>query len=625
MNFPIPALSSNTNRILLKKFTLYPFSSDIASQYAQHSLSMNATITLADKRWLYKPTPNADEVTNLCQAININPVLGSILVQRGIRTFDEAKAFFRPELSQLHDPFLMKNMAPAVVRLLLAKEKEEKVLVYGDYDVDGTTSVTMMFHFLQSQGFEVGRYIPDRYSEGYGISWQGIEFAKNEGYTLIVALDCGIKAVDKISKAVEYGIDFIVCDHHIPGEELPPGYMLNPKQEDCAYPYKELSGCGVGFKFIQAFCLAAELPDDTAWQYLDLCAISIGADIVPMTGENRTLTYFGLQKINQNPRPGVEALLLVAGFTRRGEHYDLDVEKVVFGLAPRINAAGRMEHANNALDLLLEETLDGALEKAYLVNKNNNDRKESDSSTTEMALEMIRTSERLMHSKSTVLFHPEWKKGIVGIVASRCIENFYRPTIILAEHDGKITGSARSVNGFDLYDAVEACSDLLLQFGGHTHAAGLTMLPENLEAFIEKFEEIVCAAIVPEQQVQCVEIDLEMSLDLISEKFLEVIQQMGPFGPGHMNPVFVARNLVDTGSSRELESKKGGASHLKLSFSPADKKHKIYDGIGFGLGKHIQLVKSGKPFDLSFSLEFNLFREVKSIQFQVKDITPHEL
>ncbi len=582
----------------------------------QNNLQLN-------KLWQFKPTPVQEEVEALCQAININPVLGTILVQRGIKTFDDAKAFFRPELSQLHDPFLMKNMSEAVRRLLFAFENKEKVLVYGDYDVDGTTSVTMMFHFLHSQGFDAGRYIPDRYSEGYGISWQGVEFAKENGYTLVVALDCGIKAVDKISKAKEYGIAFIVCDHHKPGEELPPGIMLNPRQVDCAYPFKELSGCGVGFKLIQAACEAMELPEETAWDYLDLNAVSIGADIVPMTGENRILTYFGLKKLNENPRPGVEALLQVAGFTRKGEAFDLDVEKVVFGLAPRINAAGRMEHANNALDLLLEENLDMAIERAMLVNQNNNDRKESDSNTTEMALEMIRSSERLMQSKSTVLFHPEWKKGIVGIVASRCIENFYRPTIILAEHDGKITGSARSVNGFDLYNAVEACSDLLLQFGGHTHAAGLTMLPENLEAFIDKFEEVVAASIIAEQQVPVVDIDLEMPLDMISEKFIEVMQQIGPFGPGHMNPVFVARNLFDTGASRELEAKKGGASHLKLSFSPADKKHQVFDGIGFGLGKHIQLVKSGKPFDLAFSLEFNLFREVKSIQFQLKDLIPH--
>lgn len=585
---------------------------------------MPQILNTSEKRWNFKTTPSPDEVEALCEAINVNPVLSTILVQRGIKSFEQARDFFRPQLEHLHNPFLMKNMGGAVRRLIQALEKHEKVLVYGDYDVDGTTSVTMMYHFLRSLKLEVATYIPDRYSEGYGISWQGIDWASNQGYTLVVALDCGIKSVDKITKAKELDIDFIVCDHHKPGDTLPPGFMLNPKQEDCEYPYKELSGCGVGFKLVQALCEALELPDEKPWQYLDLCAISIGADIVPMTGENRILTYFGLQKINEQPRPGVEALMQVAGFTRAGEHYNLDVEKVVFGLAPRINAAGRMDHANNALDLLMEDNLEQALERAFLVNKNNNDRRETDSTTTEMALEMIRNSERLLGAKSTVLFHPDWKKGIVGIVASRCIEAYYRPTIILAEHDGKITGSARSVNGFDLYEAVEACSHLLLQFGGHTHAAGLTLLPENLEAFINRFEEVVAGSIIPEQQVQVVEIDLELTLEYVSEKLLGIINQMGPFGPGNMTPVFVARRLVDSGASRELESKKGGSSHLKLSFSPIDKRHVVYDGIGFGLGHHFALVKSGKPFDLAFSLEFNLFRDQKTIQFQVKDVKPSE-
>jgi single-stranded-DNA-specific exonuclease len=562
-----------------------------------------------EKRWDFKDVPDAEQAAALSKSINVNETIASILLQRGVHDFDSAKAFFRPSLEALHDPFLMKDMDKAAARLEKAMSLNQKILIYGDYDVDGTTSVSLVYGFLKSRYQHIDFYIPDRYAEGYGVSSRGIEWARENNFSLIISLDCGIKSIDKVALANSYGIDFIICDHHRPGDDLPQAIaVLDPKRNDCGYPYKELSGCGVGFKLLQAFCQKKNIPTDELFQYLDLVAISIASDIVPITGENRILTYFGLKLINKNPRPGVKALIEVAGFKKA-----LDVTNIVFGLGPRINAAGRIAHAKSAVNLLISETMPDAQEHAKGINDKNSTRKDFDSAITQEALQMIEENLAAKDSKSTVLFKNDWHKGVIGIVASRCIEKYYRPTIILTESNNYATGSARSVYGFDVYEAISKCSDLLEHFGGHMYAAGLTMKVENVPAFRERFEEAVVAAITEEQLMPRIEVDMRISLDQINEKFFSLIEQMGPFGPQNMQPVFVSEFVMDDGRSRVLKEQ-----HLKLSIRQEGTRS--VEAIGFGMSHFYKDISAGKPFHLCYSICENDFNGNKSLQLSIRDI-----
>ncbi|MEX2380704.1 MAG: single-stranded-DNA-specific exonuclease RecJ, partial [Vicingaceae bacterium] len=509
------------------------------------------------KRWTLKERADESKVKSLSKSLNgLNETLTSVLIQRGIDTFEKAKTYFRPTLDELHDPFLMQDMHVAVERLEKAIQDEERILIYGDYDVDGTTSVALVFSFLKPLYPNLEFYIPDRYSEGYGVSFQGIDYAAENNISLIIALDCGIKAIDKVAYAREKNIDFIICDHHNPGEELPAATaVLDPKRIDCNYPFKELSGCGVGFKLMQAFAQKNNIPFSRLEDKLDILAVSICADIVPIVGENRVFTFFGLKKLNTNPQPGFRAMLEIANVKKK----ELTVTDVVFTLAPRINAAGRIESGNKAVEVMLAESTHQAYAGGTHINEHNTSRKELDSGITEEAIQMIRSDEKLVKQKTTVLFQEHWHKGVIGIVASRCIENYYRPTIILTESNGKAAGSARSVKGFDVYEALEQCSDLLEQFGGHKYAAGMTLPLENIEAFQKRFEEVVANSIPEHLLSPEIEIDAEVKLHEIDAKFYQVLKQFAPFGPQNMKPVFVARNKNQRGYGRLLKDK-----HLKI-------------------------------------------------------------
>lgn len=559
--------------------------------------------------WNRKPLPDPKELQSLSEKTRINQHLSSILIQRGITTFDQAKDFFNPDINELHDPFLMKDMDKAVDRLSEAIANDERILIYGDYDVDGTTSVATFYGFIREFYNKAEYYIPDRYLEGYGVSTQGIEYAKENGFKLIISIDCGIKAEEKIALAKSYGIDFIVCDHHRPGETLPPAVaILDPKRSDCSYPYDELCGCGVGFKLLQGWCQQNGIPEDRLFKYLDLVAIGTASDIVPLLGENRILTSEGIRKLNTDPLPGVQALKEVAGF----EHKSMNVTNVVFGIGPRINAAGRLKHAKYAAELLLEKDTKAALDKAFEVNEHNTKRKNLDKEITSQALDMIDSNEEWKQAKSTVLFQDSWNKGVIGIVASRCIENYYRPTIILTESKGKATGSARSVLGFDVYEAINECSDLLEQFGGHMYAAGLTMDIDKVDAFRARFDEVVSASITDEMLTPSMEIDLDIELDAFNDKFYQVMQRMGPFGPANMEPLFATAGVTDTGKSRIV-----GDNHLKLS---VQQNGKVMDGIAFGMGEHLQTIKKGAPFDICYHLDENTYNGRTTLQLMIKDI-----
>ncbi|MFD2513945.1 single-stranded-DNA-specific exonuclease RecJ [Pontibacter locisalis] len=564
-----------------------------------------------NKRWVYVQEAPAEVVESLAQSLKISPTLASILCQRNLCTFEETKDYFRPSLSQLHDPFLMKDMDKAVNRLNDALHKGEKILVYGDYDVDGTTSVALMYGFLRGYTHQVDFYIPDRYKEGYGVSQQGIDWAEENGFSLIISLDCGIKSADKVAYATEKGIDFIICDHHLPDEDIPQAVaVLDPKQIDCPYPYKELSGCGVGFKLLQAFCLQNGIDQSEVYELLDLLVVSIASDIVPITGENRILAYFGLQHLNgpQPMRPGLEALTELAGITS-----EMDITSIVFGFAPRINAAGRMGDAKNSVRMLLAKTKGEAFKMADIINESNKARRDKDSNITKEALQMIEEDEFLRSASSTVLFKDTWHKGVIGIVASRCIEKYYRPTIILTQSNGKASGSARSVHGFNVHSAIESCSDLLEQFGGHMYAAGLTLPVENVPAFRARFEEIVASTITEEQKIPQIEIDAKIDIKQITRNFYNILRQMEPFGPENLKPVFVSECVYDTGSVRIV-----GDSHLKLRLTQ-DGYHSI-DAIGFGLSDYYKVISKGIPFDVCYTIEENVYRGVINLQLRIKDI-----
>ncbi|WP_210489845.1 single-stranded-DNA-specific exonuclease RecJ [Rufibacter aurantiacus] len=563
------------------------------------------------KRWVVKDAPDAAKVQHIAQSLNLVPALAAILCQRDICTFDEAKAFFRPSLQDLHDPFLLKDMDKAVNRLVDALHRQERILIYGDYDVDGTTSVALVYGFLQPFFQDrIEYYIPDRYSEGYGVSFRGIDYAQENDFSLIISLDCGVKSIDKVAYANTKGVDFIICDHHLPDEELPQAVaVLDAKRADCPYPYKELAGCGVGFKFMQAFCQQQGFDEEPLLQLLDLVVVSIAADIVPITGENRILAYHGLRRMNNAPlRPGLAALKELAELRS-----ELDITQIVFGFAPRINAAGRMGDAKRSVAMLLARTKEEAFDMVQKINVSNSERRGHDTSITKEALQMIEDDDFLRSARSTVLFKESWHKGVVGIVASRCIEKYYRPTIILTESNGKATGSARSVHGFDVHQAILACSDLLDQFGGHMYAAGLTLPVENVPAFRERFEQIVAETIREEQRVPMVEIDIPLEFHQINQRFFNILRQMEPFGPGNMAPVFMSTCVYDTGSARVV-----GDAHLKLRLTQDGET--FFDAIAFGMAEYYPRIQKGIPFDVCYAIEENVFRGNVTLQLRIKDI-----
>jgi single-stranded-DNA-specific exonuclease len=562
-----------------------------------------------NKRWAIREAVDPDQSEKLAAELNIDPVLSNLLISRGIHTFDEARLFFRPDARLLHDPFLMAGMETAVLRIENAIANGEKVLVYGDYDVDGTTSVALVYSFFKKHHQQIEYYIPDRYLEGYGISAKGIDYAAENNFTLVIALDCGIKSVDKIAYANSKGVDFIICDHHLPGEQLPAAVaVLDPKRSDCNYPFKELSGCGVGFKLVQAFAEKNNIPFEEISCYVDLVAISIACDIVHIVGENRVLAHLGLQKINTNPCTGVKTLMEVAGKTT-----NYTISDVVFLLGPRINAAGRIDDAKHAVELLIADNDEAAKEKSWLINTQNTERKGHDLQITDEALGIIGNDETLIARNSTVVFNEYWHKGVIGIVASRLTEKYYRPTIVLTRSNGYVAGSARSVVGFDLYEALCGCSDLLIQFGGHKYAAGLTMRPENVAAFSDRFEEVVSATIKPEQLIQQIPIDAELRLSQITPKFFRVLNQFAPFGPENMAPVFLSKNVYVSGIAGLV-----GNNHIKMTViqegSPG------FSCIAFNQAECLYKIQKDVPFDICYTIEENIWQERRSVQLNIKGI-----
>lgn len=572
-----------------------------------------------EKIWNLKKQGDQNEMKHLSAALNVNMVIARLLVQRGIKTYNEAKAFFRPRLSDLHDPFLMKDMEKAVERLERAIGNQEKVIVYGDYDVDGTTSVALMYLFLKERINEIEYYIPDRYSEGYGISPKSIDYAVDNGYSLVVALDCGIKAVDKIAKAKERGLDFIICDHHNPGEVIPPAVaVLDPKQPECNYPYKELSGCGVGFKLLQAYCSKNEIDYEEIYDLLDLVAVSIAADIVPITGENRVLAYYGLKKLNSNPGVGLQTIINFAGINGT----EITISDIVFKIGPRLNASGRIEHGKKSVQILVSDDEDKSDLLGEEIDSFNEIRKTLDRDITQDALDMIEKSDELKSMNSTVLYNRDWHKGVVGIVASRVTEQYYRPTVILTESNGLATGSARSVRDFDLYEAIGQCSDLLESYGGHMYAAGLTMKIEHIPEFKRRFEEIVTRQITDQQQVQTIDIDARITLSEITPRFFRILKQFAPFGPHNMTPVFVTEDVFDAGTSRLVGKNK---EHLKLDLVEPDVNSGIFPGIAFNQSEAYDLITSGSPFDICYSITENEYRGKTNLQLFIRDIKKRDI
>jgi single-stranded-DNA-specific exonuclease len=571
-----------------------------------------------EKRWVVKERGETAVVRQLAGALGVSDSLANLMVQRSITSAAEASTFFNPSLDYLHDPFQMKDMNIAVDRISTAIKKNERILVYGDYDVDGTTAVALMYSFLREQYSNVDYYIPDRYKEGYGVSYQGLDFAYQNNCKVVITLDCGIKAVEKVKYARTKGLDVIICDH-LPGDEIPKALaVLDAKQPSCNYPYKELSGCGVGFKLIQAYTRVHGIPFSEIAHYLDLVAVSIASDIVPITGENRVMAYFGLKRLNESPRTGLKELIREAEVTKA-----LTIEDVVFKIGPRINAAGRMETGSKAVDLLVSSDIGLATGISREINNFNIERRTIDRSITTEALRMISDDQRTVNSRTTVLYNPHWKKGVIGIVASRLIETYYRPTVILTESNGFATGSARSVQGYDLYAAIEACSDLLESFGGHMFAAGLTLKKENIRPFMERFEQYVNSTISDEQLVPRIFIDTELSFSEINEDFFKTMNQFQPFGPENMSPVFISRNVFDTGSGRMVGS---SGEHLKLELCQESTGQKSFSAIAFSQANHFEYIKGGNPFDICYSLEMNEFRGNKNLQLNIKDIkTPGEV
>ena len=585
-----------------------------------------------ETKWILHQSVDKQQVAEIVKVLNIDENLATLLVQRGITNYEEAKTFFRPSLSQLHDPFLMKDMDKAVERVLSAIRNGEKVLVYGDYDVDGTTAVAVVYTYLKPffKKKKIEFYIPDRYEEGYGISIKGIDYAADNGFKLVIALDCGIKAVERIEYANSRGVDFIICDHHRAGDVIPNAVaVLDAKRPDCHYPYDELSGCGVGFKLVTALSMKGLGTIEAVYELLDLLAVSIAADIVPITGENRVLAYFGLKQLNKKPRPGIEAILQHANIYRRDEDQidedenvltrELTISDLVFLIGPRINAAGRIAKASDSVRLLIADKKEHAEKLASSINDLNDERREFDNRITEEALGMIDADQELKDAKSTVVFNERWHRGVIGIVASRLTDYYYRPTIVLTRANGLITGSARSIKSFDIYDAIDNCSDLLEHFGGHKYAAGLSMKPENLPEFRRRFETYVAEHLVDEDFVPELEVDLKIKFSDITPKFMRILNQFAPFGPGNMAPVFWTDNVIDAGGSRPV----GGHKHLKLTVSQVgDAAQGIapFSGIAFQKGDLFNRIHSGEPFSICYHLEYNTWQGKTNLQLNVKDI-----
>ena len=560
-------------------------------------------------RWTLKPIPEKHKIDTLQQALQVDEVIATLLIQRGIETYDDAKQFFRPSLSDLHNPYLMKDMDKAVARIEKAISDGENILVYGDYDVDGTTSVALMSSYLKTRTENVATYIPDRYDEGYGVSYKGIDFASDNDFSLIIALDCGIKAIDKVAYATEKGIDFIICDHHRPGAELPKAIaVLDPKRDDCDYPFKELCGCGVGFKLIQALAENEDKTIDDLIEYLDLVATAIGADIVPITGENRTLAYFGMQVINSNPRAGFKAII------HQIKKEELNITDVVFIIAPRINAAGRMKHGNYAVTLLTETNFELAQQYAAEIEQFNTDRREADQQITHEALLQIEANNEA-NRHTTVVYNESWHKGVIGIVASRLTETYYRPTLVFTKSGDKLAASARSVSGFDVYNALEACAEHIEQFGGHKYAAGLTLKEENYEAFKQAFEDEVTKTIDKNLLVPEIKVDLKIDLNFIDDKLMRILKQFAPYGPGNMTPIFMTDKLKDTGYGKCVGE---DDKHLRITVTQSNAEKLV--AIGFNLGDKYDLISNKKPFSAVYSIDENVWNGNVSLQLKLRDI-----
>lgn len=571
-----------------------------------------------EKKWILEKAADDENVSRLSSELGIDPVLARLLTQRGITTFQQAREFFRPSITNLHDPFLMTDMDKAVERIRKAIENQEKILIYGDYDVDGTTAVSLVYSFLKRLTSKIDFYIPDRYDEGYGVSYKGIEWASENGFSLIITLDCGIKANDKVNFAAEKGIDMIICDHHLPENELPGAVaVLDPKREDCHYPFDDLSGCGVGFKLVQAYSLRYDIPFDTLLPLLDLLVVSIASDLVSVVGENRILAHFGLKCLNENPRKGLLAMINLSGL----DPSHITIDDIVFKIGPRINAAGRMESGRIAVELLTAEDDATAMRIGNEINEHNNERKNIDREITQEALEMVRSGNCMPAENATIVYNPMWHKGVVGIVASRLVEAFYKPTVVLTKSNGFITGSARSVHGFDLYDAIESCSDLLENFGGHLYAAGLTMKEENLPEFCRRIDSFIAGRINPEMLTPVINIDSKLDFDRITPKFFRILKQFHPFGPGNNAPVFLTENVYDNGNARKVGS---DAGHLKLELIQESQPYHHISAIAFNKSEHFDHIKAGNPVDICYSIVENYYRGVANIQLRIKDLRDRE-
>jgi single-stranded-DNA-specific exonuclease len=572
-----------------------------------------------ERKWIMKKKGDPADVQRLANELSIDTVLANLLVQRGVYTFQDAHAFFRPRLEDLHDPFLMKDMDIAVNRINRAIKEKEIIMVYGDYDVDGTTAVSLVCLFLRKYYKRVLFYIPDRYGEGYGISYKSIDYAGENEVSLVIALDCGIKANDKISYAKSKGMDFIICDHHLPGEEIPEAVaVLDPKRSDCGYPFRELSGCGVGFKMLQAFCSVNNISLYELYPYLDLVAVSIASDIVPVIGENRILAFYGLKQLNENPRRGLKSILKISGL----ENQKVTIDDLVFKIGPRINAAGRMESGKAAVELLTSESDEKASSFSKTIDTHNNDRKYVDRQITQEAIDMLDKSREGIDGRATVLYNPMWHKGVIGIVASRLIEFRHKPTIVMTNSNGYITGSARSIPGFDLYQAIEGCSDLLENFGGHMYAAGLTLKESNLEQFRERFMQIAGEIVTDEMMIPRTEVDDYLDFRQITPKFFRILKQFQPFGPENMSPVFVAKNVYDNGNGCVVGQ---DGDHLRLELLQENEPYRYISAIAFNQSEHFEHLNGGNPVDLCYSIAENYYRGIANIQLQIKDIKEKEV
>ena len=572
-----------------------------------------------EREWRLRDSGDPENVAQLSAELGIDPVLASLLVTRGVHTFEEARSFFRPSLSALHVPFLMKDMDLAVARLEKAVASQEKILVYGDYDVDGTTAVALVYSFIRRLTTSVDFYIPDRYDEGYGVSQKGIDWASANGFTLIITLDCGIKAIDKVKYAADKGIDLIICDHHLPEEEIPAAAaVLDPKREDCTYPFDDLSGCGVGFKLVQAYSQKNGLPFESLLPLLDLLVVSIASDLVTVVGENRVLAHFGLKRLNEEPRIGLQAMINLANL----EQGHVTIDDIVFKIGPRINAAGRMESGRLAVELLTAETEEAAVTIGSQINDNNNERKSIDREITKAALDMVQDGTCCSSENAVIVYGPDWNKGVVGIVASRLVETYYKPAFVLTKSNGFVTGSARSVRGFDLYEAISSCADLLENYGGHIYAAGLTLREENLPEFVQRIDKYVGEHISDEMATPIIDVDSEINFSQITPKFFRILKQFQPFGPGNSAPVFLTKNVYDDGNGRKVGP---GGQHLKLELIQESQPYHQISAIAFNMASLFEHIRNGNPIDICYSVVENYYRGNSTIQLRIKDMRERDV